>query len=235
MLRLSGIFLILFLCLPFHGIWRLFRQASPWPRIFLGSAGWCTGARAQISGKRLDGATLLIANHVSWIDILIIAGATNSAFVAKADMESWPVLGWLASLNNSVYVSREARLSVQDQMAKVRTALVGHQPVTLFPEGTTGNGRALLPFRSSLLAAVTPPPPGVQVQPLALDYGANAAYVAWTDDESVGHNALRVLARAGTMPVILHFLAPLDADSIKDRKHMTAKAQAAIAEALGYD
>ena len=231
--RLCGIGVLLLLCLPLHGIWRLFRIKSPWPRIFLGGSGWCCGTRVHVSGKRCAGPVLFIANHLSWIDILLVAGATNSAFVAKADMADWPVLGWLASLNNSVYVSREARLTVQDQMMLVRDAIGDRQPLTLFPEGTTADGISLLPFRSSLLAAVTPPPAGVQVQPLAIDYGSAAPDIAWTDDESVGHNAFRVLARRGTLPVTLHFLPPLSGETVRNRKHMAAEAQAAIAQTLG--
>lgn len=232
LLRLTGILLWLVPCLIGHALWRLFRLKSPWPRLFLGGAGWCTGARVCILGLRHKGPVLFIANHLSWIDILLVAGATNSAFVAKADMADWPVLGWLASLNNSVYVSREARLSVAEQMQMVRDALITDQPLTLFPEGTTGDGITLLPFRSSLLAAVTPPPPNVAVQPLAIDYGAHAPRIAWTAEESVGHNALRVLAHPGTITVTLHFLPLLDAHATADRKLMTADAQAAIAATL---
>jgi lyso-ornithine lipid O-acyltransferase len=231
-MRIAAIFLWLIPCLFGHGLWRLVRQKSPWPRLFLGGAGWCTGTRVRISGDRHDGPVLFIANHLSWIDILVVAGATNSAFVAKADMADWPVLGWLASLNKSVYVSREARLSVAEQMQMVRDALVSDQPLTLFPEGTTGDGITLLPFRSSLLAAVTPPPPNVRVQPLVIDYGEHAPRIAWTAQESVGHNALRVLAQRGTIDVTLHFLPLLDAHDTSDRKIMTAEAQAAIAARL---
>ena len=80
---------------------------------------------------------LYIANHVSWLDILVLAGKTGSAFVAKADMAPWPVIGWLATLNNSVYVAREQRLDVHAQALAMKTALETSQPLTLFPEGTT--------------------------------------------------------------------------------------------------
>lgn len=231
--RVVGIALWLLTCLPLLGLWRLVNVPSPWPRLFLRGAAWIAGMRVELRGERLLSNVLYIGNHVSWLDILVLAGRTGSAFVAKADMAPWPVIGWMATLNNSVYVQREARLDVGAQAAALGAALASGQPLTLFPEGTTGDGRTLLPFRSSLVAAVSPPPPGIAIQPVAIDYGADAPVIAWTEEESVGHNALRVLSRQGTTPVILHFLPPLDHADFPDRKAITAHSQAAIAAQLG--
>ena len=142
-----GIALWLLTCLPMLGLWRLFNIASPWPRLFLRGSGWIAGMRVELRGERLLSNVLYIGNHVSWLDILVLAGRTGSAFVAKADMAPWPVIGWMATLNNSVYVQREARLDVGAQAAALGAALASGQPLTLFPEGTTGDGRTLLPFR----------------------------------------------------------------------------------------
>lgn len=231
--RLALIGLILAICVPLHGLWRLFRLHSPWPRLFLRGSAWAAGFDLSLRGERVLRDVLYIANHVSWLDILVLAGRTGSAFVAKADMAPWPVIGWLATLNNSVYVQREARLDVGAQAAALAAALDTHQPLTLFPEGTTGNGRTLLPFRSSLIAAVSPPPPGVTIQPVAIDYGAQAPSIAWIDDEPVGRNALRVLSYRGRRPVVLHFLAPLSHADFPHRKAIAAHSQQAIAAALG--
>jgi lyso-ornithine lipid O-acyltransferase len=231
--RLAGIALWLLICVPLHALWRLVRAQSPWPRLFLRGGAWLSGMRVSFQGDRLLSNVLYIANHVSWLDILVLAGRSGTAFVAKADMESWPVLGWLASLNNSIYVKREARLDVASQAAAMSEALLTGQPLALFPEGTTGDGLTLLPFRSSLLATVSPPPPGIAIQPLAIDYGSRAGVIAWTGDESVGTNALRVLSMPGTTPVILHFLEPLDHADFPDRKAITAHSRSAIAAKLG--
>ena len=230
--RLAGIALWLIICAPLHGLWRLVRAPSPWPRLFLRGSARLAGMRVSFRGARLLGNVLYIANHVSWLDILVLAGRSGTAFVAKADMESWPLLGWLAGLNNSIYVKREARLDVAAQTAAMAAALRTGQPLTLFPEGTTGDGVTLLPFRSSLLATVSPPPEGIAIQPLAIDYGSAAPALAWTGDEPVGANALRVLSRPGTTPVVLHFLPPLDHADFPDRKAITAHSQRAIAEVL---
>ena len=175
---------------------------------------------------------LYIANHVSWLDILTLSGHTGCAFVAKADMIDWPILGWMASLNNSVYVARDNRLDVGAQKVAIQTALLTSQPIALFPEGTTANGRELLPFRSSLLATVAPPPSGITIQPVAIDYGAIAPDIAWTDDESVGVNALRIMGRKDRLDVTLHFLEPLDHADFADRKAMAKHSRDEIAAAL---
>ncbi len=234
-LRLSLVAFLLIGVLPFHGLWRLFRLRSPWPKLFLKSASRAVGLRISVRGRPLRQDVLFIANHVSWLDILAVAGKTGSAFVAKADMAPWPVIGWMATLNNSVYVAREDRLNVAAQATAMKTALETRQPLTLFPEGTTGDGRTLLPFRSSLVASVSPPPQGISIQPVAVDYGTNAAFIAWTANEPVGANALRVLAVPGGIPVTLHFMEPLDHADFADRKAIAAHARDAIAASLGQD
>jgi lyso-ornithine lipid O-acyltransferase len=234
-LRLFLIALLLIGILPLHGLWRLFRLRSPWPTLFLKSASHAAGLRITVKGRPLRQDVLFIANHLSWLDILAVAGKTGSAFVAKADMAPWPVIGWMATLNNSVYVAREDRLNVGTQATAMKTALETGQPLTLFPEGTTGDGRTLLPFRSSLVASVSPPPQGISIQPVAVDYGTNAPFIAWTDNEPVGANALRVLAVPGHIPVTLHFMAPLDHADFADRKAIAAHARDAIAASLGQD
>lgn len=230
--RVACIAVALILMLPLHGAWRLFARHSPWPRLFLQFAGKTAGADVTMTGTPLTRDVLFIANHVSWLDILVLAGKTGSAFVAKADMAPWPVIGWMATLNNSVYVAREQRLDVGAQALAMKTALETRQPLTLFPEGTTSNGTELLPFRSSLIASVTPPPQGISIQPVAIDYGRPAPDIAWIDDEPVGVNALRVMSRPERLPVTLHFMTPLDHADFADRKAIAAHSRDAIAGKL---
>lgn len=225
--------LCLAVCLPLHGLWRLVRAKSPWPRIFLGSAGWAAGCDVEVRGAPIRRNALYIANHVSWIDILVLAGKSGSAFVAKADMAPWPLIGWLCKLHGTVFVDRERRLDVHWQAEQMRTALKTGHPLTLFPEGTTGDGTALLAFRSSLVAVVTPPPEGITIQPVAIDYGPPAPDIAWVGEEPIGANALRVMSRKGRLKVTLHFMEPLDHADFADRKAITAHSREAIATRLG--
>jgi lyso-ornithine lipid O-acyltransferase len=147
-------------------------------------------------------------------------------------MAPWPVIGWLATMNNSVYVQRDNRLDVGAQRDAIQAALLTGQAIALFPEGTTADGRSLLPFRSSLVASVAPPPEGIAIQPVAIDYGAMAPEIAWVGAESVGANALRVMSRKGRFPVTLHFLEPLDHADFADRKAIAAHSRAEIEAAL---
>lgn len=230
--RIAAIAVALILMLPFHLLVRRFTYFSPFSRLFLRFCAWAAGADIKITGAPMRRQVLYIANHVSWLDILVLAGRTGCAFVAKADMAPWPVIGWLASLNNSVYVQRDSRATTGAQRDAIQAALSTRQAIALFPEGTTGPGSQLLPFRSALVASVAPPPEGIAIQPVAIDYGPIAPAIAWTEDESVGVNALRVLSRPGRIPVTLHFLRPLDHADFADRKAIAAHSRAEIEAAL---
>jgi lyso-ornithine lipid O-acyltransferase len=201
--------------------------------MFLGSAGWIAGARVRCIGTPLRRNVVFLSNHVGWIDILAIAGVTGTAFVAKDGIRTAPVVGWLASLNRTIYVVREDRAGVGAQIDRLREALAEIWSVTIFPEGTTDDGRSLLPFKSSLLKILEPPPEGVMVQPLMLDYGAIGPEIAWLGVESGKDNALRVLARRGSFPLTITALEPFDPAVIGGRKAIAAQARTAIAEALG--
>lgn len=230
--RMAAIALALVVLLPLHVLVRRFTFFSPFSRLFLRFSAWIAGVDIQITGPRLLRNVLYIANHVSWMDILVLSGRTGCAFVARADMAPWPVVGWLATLNNSVYVQRENRLDVGSQRDAIQAALVTRQAIALFPEGTTGDGRALLPFRSSLIASVTPPPQGISIQPVAIDYGPSAGDIGWVGEETFGANALRVLARGGRFTVTLRFLEPLDHADFTNRKSIAAHSREAIAGVL---
>jgi 1-acyl-sn-glycerol-3-phosphate acyltransferase len=231
--RLLAMLAALLLCLPLHYGWKLARLPSPWPRRFLGLVGRCAGLRARSVGTPLADNVLFVANHLSWLDIMILAGETGTAFVSKEEVGRWPVIGWLADLNHTVYVDRSNRRAVQGQADSLRAALASGQPVALFPEGTTDGGTEVLPFRASLLSALFPPIPGLRVQPVAISYGAAGAEIAWTGNEGAGANASRVLSRRGTVPVTLHFLEPLHPAALGDRKALAQAAQGAIVAALG--
>jgi len=165
---------LLLLCVPLHYAWKLSGRPSPWPRRFLGWVGRAAGMRVRVVGEPLERNVLFLANHLSWLDILLVAGASGAAFVAKTEVATTPVVGWLAKLNNTVFVARTERAGVRGQADALRAALAGGQPVALFPEGTTDGGPTILPFRASLLASLFPPLPRIRVQPIALDYGAAA-------------------------------------------------------------
>lgn len=231
--RLALIVTLLAIHLPLHGLWRQFGQRSPWPRLFLGRMAYACGLDVTISGTPLERDVLYVANHLSWLDILIIAGATGSRFVAKGEVESWPVIGWLASLNDTVFVARTERGKVHEQAGRLRSALAEHVPVTLFPEGGTGPGACVGPFRASLLEALLPPLPGVKLQPIAIDYGPEARAIAWPDQNDTATEAKRLLSMPGRRKVVLRCLEPIDPVVLPDRKLLSNAARAELCAALG--
>ena len=172
----------------------------------------------------------IVANHSSWLDILILGGATGCAFIAKAELEDAPVVGFLAGLNRTIYVRRTERREIPAQLSAIRAAL--HEgPVAIFPEGTTSDGTVLLPFKPTLLQVLVTPDEALRVQPVLLDYGPHAAQIAW-GQEGGATNAARLLSRRGTIPVTVHCLDRFEPREIGDRKAVAAEARRRIAQAI---
>lgn len=229
--------LILILCslgigLILHNLWRLFRQPSPWPRLFLLSVSWISGIATETTGTRVRRNVFYACNHHSWIDIPVMSGVSGCTFVANDGIEKWPLIGWMCTINNTIFVSRENKLSVGDQVEELREAMTGDQPVTIFPEGTTHDGSGLLPFKASLFAVLVPPPPGMLVQPVFLSYGRHVLRVAWLGDQGVIDNFWRLLSRLTPITATLHFLEPFDPADYPDRKAIAAEVRTRIGLAL---
>lgn len=218
------------LSLPGHGLHRLLGRPSPWVRRFLKLSGSAFGLDVKVVGTPVSRHVLYAANHVSWLDILALGGATGASFVSKDDVAGWPVVGWLARQGETIFISRSDRKAVAGQADALAVALSRGRPAVLFPEGTTGDGRSLLPFRASLFASLDRVAGRVVVQPVAIDYGRAAPHVAWSEGEPAGANAKRLLSRSGRMAVTLRFLDPID-PSI-GRKAIAQATRDAIAAAL---
>jgi 1-acyl-sn-glycerol-3-phosphate acyltransferase len=186
----------------------------------------------SIHGSQRTSDVFFVSNHVSWLDVPVLAGATGAAFVAQSAIEGWPLIGWLSRMNRTVFVSRTDRMTISKQVDTLRDALDHHQPVVVFPEGTTSDGQSLMPFKPSLFAVVAPPPRPMMVQPVLINYGAMVPDYAWIDEEGVGANAARLLRRRGTFPVVVHFLEPIDPFVVTDRKTIAAETRKRIADAL---
>ena len=214
---------------PVHFVTKALLRRSPWPPRFLSAAAWIVGARVQVVGRKVQRHTLLIANHTSWLDILILAGATDCAFVSKDNL-GHGLLHWLADQNATVYVKRSHVKGAKDQAIALALALEGEKPIAIFPEGTTGPGTHLLPFRSALLEAANFAANDVVIRPVVLDYARARAEIGWWD-EAGRDNVLRLLGRRGTLHVTVHLLEPLDRAG--DRKQLAANACEAIAQRLG--
>jgi 1-acyl-sn-glycerol-3-phosphate acyltransferase len=229
-LRLAGLAGLFLAYVPPHLLSKWLLGRSAWPPRFLRHAGMIAGVRALIVGKPLKPHTLVIANHTSWLDILVLGGWCGAAFVSKAELKSTPLLGWIADQNRTLYIERAARADSHSQVRRIAEALQHPQPLAVFPEGTTGDGRHLLPFRTTLIEAVAPPPADVEVRPVAVDYGEYADVVGWHSGEAGLANFKRVLGNRGTIAVTIRLLDPLP--PADDRKVMARHARQSIAAAL---
>lgn len=226
-LRLLSMAALLALCVPLHYLSVPFSTRRPIPRRFLQGVGFIAGLRVRTRGARPARHTFFLANHVTWLDILGLAGSTGTAFVAHDGLAQIGPLRWLCRLNDTVFVARHDRRSVAAQVAQVRTALADTGALTIFPEGTTSDGTGTLAFKSSLLSAME----GdfdIPVQPVWLDYGPETRRVAWVGEEPGLDNALAILARVRPVDLTIHFLPPLSPEDRADRKRMATAARTAI-------
>jgi 1-acyl-sn-glycerol-3-phosphate acyltransferase len=215
---------------PVHLLTRALLGPSRWPSRFLAAVAWTMGARVRVKGAAVTRHTLIVANHTSWFDILLLGGSLRSAFVAKDDL-GHGFLHWLADQNGTIYVRRSHVKGAKDQAIALAGALEGDQPVCIFPEATTGPGTHLLPFRSTLLEAANFAAKDVEIRPVAIDYGNARAEFGWFDEEPGMQNVMRLAGRRGKLPITVHILAPLDRSL--NRKQLAHAAREAIGETLG--
>jgi 1-acyl-sn-glycerol-3-phosphate acyltransferase len=160
-----------------------------------------TDIRLQVSGEPMAaGPVLLVANHISWLDIVVMHAAGYCRFVSKADVAHWPLVGRLATGAGTLYIERASRRDAMRVVHHMRDRLAAGDVVAIFPEGTTGDGRVLLPFHANLVQAAISA--DVPVQPLALRFadaetGATSFAPSFVGDETLVGSVWRTLAAEG--------------------------------------
>lgn len=231
-LRIVTIAVALLVLLPLHMCWNTTKKPSPWAAVFFRVSANALGIRVTAHGQPLLKDVFFVANHLSWHDIPILAGLTGTTFVAQHGVRTWPVIGWLAKLNRTVFVVRTEKHNIANQVSELRAAIANNCSVTLFAEGTTSDGKKLLPFKQSLFATLSPPPKPLMVQPVFIDFGEVANEIAWVGEETGWASAWRAFTRRGRYDVAVHFLEPFDPAEMADRKMVCAAARSKIAEAM---
>ena len=114
----------------------------------------CLGVRVQVRGEvPKTGPVLLVSNHISWLDILVMHAARHCRFISKADIAHWPVVGTLATAGGTLYITRESRRDALRVVHHMADCLRAGDVLAVFPEGTTGDGGTVLPFHANLLQA----------------------------------------------------------------------------------
>jgi 1-acyl-sn-glycerol-3-phosphate acyltransferase len=190
------------------------------------------GISLQVSGRPVVGAALLVANHVSWIDILAINAVRPVRFVSKSDIRAWPLLGWLAACGGTLFIERTRARDARRVLHLVAEALTAGEQVAVFPEGTTSDGHGVLPFHANLLqAAIVAEAP---VQPIALRFSdahdpvsAAAAYVG----ETTLLQSLWAVASTAGLTVRVRFL-PARPSAHVERRALAALLSSDIATQL---
>ncbi|WP_263359441.1 lysophospholipid acyltransferase family protein [Acidicapsa ligni] len=195
------LFLSFMVCWLRFGLTRLRGPISPHQRAewmqFCGRITLASmGIRYRVEGPLPNGPTLIVANHLSYLDIAICSAALPCAFVAKSEIASWPAFGFLARLGGTIFVDRGSRLSAWDTAESMGLRLDSGVPVLLFPEGTSTDGSEVQRFHSTLFAPAIEA--GLAVIPAAIFYEPWTADIAeshfcWFGDESFFPHLMRVL------------------------------------------
>lgn len=191
------------------------------------------GIELVVDGSFRPGAKLVIANHVSWLDILAVhAVCPEARFVSKADVQRWPLVGRLVDAGSTLYIERERKRDALRVVHQIAEALQAGDTVAAFPEGTTGDGETLLPFHANLLQAAIAT--GIPVQPVALRYSdathAVSRAAQWLGDTTLAGSVWK-LACAERLAVRVRVL-PAEGSRHADRRALSEHLRAQIAEAL---
>lgn len=183
-------------------------------------------------GTPLPGAAMFVANHVSWIDIETLHSQRMMGFVAKREIQSWPVVGWLAQRGETIFHARGSTESLGGVLHEMLGRLRDGRSVGVFPEGGTRGGREIGPFHARIfLAAVEA---GVPVQPVALRYGEGGSaqhIVAFQTRESFFANFVRLLGEPARVAEV-HFLEPIAPGDAEGRRRIAELARSRIIAAM---
>lgn len=213
-----------------------------WHRVMCRIIGLKVRVNGHLSPER---PLLLVANHVSWKDILVLGSVADVVFIAKSEVRSWPVLGWLARLQRSVFVEREVRRKTGIQISDVSSRLISGEVVVLFAEGTTSDGNRVMPFNSSLFGAASAalpfaPDGKVHIQPVSIAYTGihgmpmgryHRPVAGWPGDVALGPHLLRVI-RDGALDVDVVFSDAVPFDATTNRKNTARLVEARVRDGL---
>jgi 1-acyl-sn-glycerol-3-phosphate acyltransferase len=202
------------------------------PRWWHRFAAKVLGIRVHRSGSMASERPLLLAaNHVSWVDIIVLGAAADVYFVAKADMIEWPIMGWLCTLQRTVFVERERRGRSGKQANEIGTRIASGDPMVLFAEGTTSDGNLLKPYNTTLFGAAkmaldAAPNGKVFIQPVAIAYTRlhgmplgrdKRGHVAWIGDQDLLPHVVSLLG-GGALDVEIRFGEPVEFNADSRRK-----------------
>ena len=220
------------------GFWSEWRVLRLWHRANCRALGFRIHQHGEPTAKR---PLVVAANHISWTDISVIGARCDVAFIAKADMAAWPVMGWLARLQRTIFIERERRRTSGAQASEIARRLAAGEAIVLFAEGTTGDGNTILPFKSTLFGAATMAisegaVDKVYIQPMTIAYTRvqgmpmgrrGRPLAAWIGDTELAPHAAALLSE-GAVDVELHFGEAMEFSAGDSRKEATRRAEAEV-------
>ena len=244
LLRLVRLLLYLALTLPLMPIQAVALAANSrlsrrLPRLY---HRWCCrimGFRLNVAGKRsTNRPTLFVANHTSYVDIEILGALVEGSFVAKSEVARWPLFGWLAKLQRTVFVDRRVR-STAVQRDAISQRLDQGDDLILFPEGTANDGNSVLPFKSALfsVASYTGPHGPLPVQPVSVAYARldgiplgrfHRPFFAWYGDMTLAPHLWTMLG-LGVVDIDVTFHPPVTLAQFGSRKALAEHCHGVIA------
>lgn len=200
-----------------------------WSRLLLA----IVGVRLKREGQSITPGSLLIANHVSWLDIFVINAVTPSAFISKAEVRQWPLIGLLSARNETVFLKRGSRGHAQVVSKEIASILHAGRNAALFPEGTTTDGRDVLHFHSALLQpAIDAERP---IQPVAIIYtdltGTQSLAPAYDGDITM-MQCLRSIIGSKGLTAHVHIAPPVSGAEGSNRKVIAEQARSFIREQI---
>jgi 1-acyl-sn-glycerol-3-phosphate acyltransferase len=247
--RLTVYFTWTALCLPLQMLFltRPARLASRFPLLYHRVCAWILGFDVAVTGRPASARpTLYVANHSSYLDIVLLGALVEGSFVAKAEVARWPFFGLLAKLQRTVFVDRNRRHDSGRQRDDMVGRLLSGDNLILFPEGTSSDGNRTLPFKSALFAAASTrrDGAGIWVQPVSITcthldgipLGTELRPLyAWYGDMDLGPHLWQVV-QAGQLTVAVEFHPPVRADAFASRKalsdHCWTAVSAGVARAV---
>ena len=245
----AGFLLLTLVCVPPQWLARKFNLAwrKTFPRFYHRTLCRMIGIRVHVIGEPIKGGGLLLANHSSWMDIIILSGICPLAFVAKSEVNSWPFFGLLARLQNTIFVHRSDKARALGDRDLIRARIKAGDGIIIFPEGTSSDGNRVLPFKSALLGAVEGllgkeggGDEDMPVQPVSIGYVARygipmgretrPSYTWYGDMDLVPH--LWEAFASGPIDVVVEFHETLSVGEVGGRKQLAEKAERIVRQGL---
>lgn len=210
------------------------RTIRRWSRQFLAILNIRVIARGAVPNEAVH-STMFVANHISWLDIHALNSIHPVRFIAKSDIRSWPILGWLVAQANTLFIDRERKQDASRMVATVADSLQAGDCLCYFPEGTTTDGTELRPFKGSLMQAVVDT--GTVIQPFSIRYprsdGSVNTAMAYHGETTMWQSLRMVLMQP--QPIVeLDFSAPISSAG-HERRGLCLMARQAITKQLKLD